>query len=143
MLQNLKVTHLNDGTPIDNVTDEATWMSLSTPGYAWYNNDAVTYADYGLLYNWATVNTGSLCPTGWHVPSEAEMTTVITWGGGPLVAGGYFKEAGTAHWLEPNTGASNTEIGFAPLPGGLRSYMGSFSGIGENGNIWTFNKSIS
>ncbi|MCX6302059.1 MAG: fibrobacter succinogenes major paralogous domain-containing protein [Bacteroidia bacterium] len=137
LLQNLKVTHLNDGTPIDNVTDQAIWMSLSTPGYAWYNNDAVTYADYGLLYNWATVNTGSLCPAGYHVPSEAELSTVIAWLGGPLVAGGSFKETGTTHWLDPNTGAENTDFGFAGLPGGLRDYMGFFSGIGENCNMWT------
>ncbi len=140
MLQNLKVTHLNDGTPIPNITDDATWMSLSTPGYAWYNNDAVTYADYGLLYNWATVNTGTLCPAGWHVPSEAEYTTVVDWAGGPLVAGGLFKEAGTTHWLDPNTGASNNDLGFALLPGGLRSYMGPFSGIGESANLWTSTK---
>ncbi|OFY43715.1 MAG: hypothetical protein A2Z69_01670 [Bacteroidetes bacterium RBG_13_44_24] len=140
MLQNLKVTHLNDGTPIPNVTDDAAWMSLSTPGYAWYNNDEITYADYGLLYNWATVNTGNLCPAGWHVPSEAEYTTVITWAGGPLVAGGVFKEAGNTHWLDPNTGAANDDYGFALLPGGLRSYMGPFSGIGESGNLWSSTK---
>jgi uncharacterized protein (TIGR02145 family) len=114
-------------------------MSLSTPGYAWYNNDAATYADYGILYNWATVNTGLLCPAGWHVPSEAEVTIAVTFGGGPLIAGGSYKEPGTAHWLSPNTGAAD-DSGYGLLPGGMRSYMGPFYGVRESGNWWTSTK---
>jgi len=139
LASNMKTTHLNDGTPITNVTDSATWVNLSTPGYVWYNNDAVTYADYGILYNWMTVNTGLLCPVGWHVPTEAEANIAITFAGGPLLAGGYYKEPGTAHWLEPNTGfVLDTEFGL--LPGGYRTDLGVFGGIGTNGTWWTSTK---
>jgi uncharacterized protein (TIGR02145 family) len=139
LVSNLKTTHLNDGTPIANVTDSATWVNLATPGYVWYNNDAVTYADYGILYNWMTVNTGLLCPVGWHVPSEAEANIAITFGGGPLVAGGSYKEPGTAHWQAPNTGAvSATQFGL--LPGGYRTDLGIFGGLGTNGTWWTSTK---
>ena len=82
MAENLKTTKYKDGTAIPLVTDGNAWAALSTPGYCWYNNDAATYEDtYGVLYNWYTVNTGKLCPTGWHVPSDAEWTTIrnISW----------------------------------------------------------------
>jgi uncharacterized protein (TIGR02145 family) len=135
MATNLKTTKYNDGTTIPLVTDGAAWVALSTPGYCWYNNDAATYkATYGALYNWYTVNTGKLCPTGWHVPTNAEWTTLTTYLGGESVAGGKLKESGTAHWDSPNTGATN-ETGFSALPGGLRDQLngGPFINIGFGG----------
>jgi uncharacterized protein (TIGR02145 family) len=77
------------------------------------------------------VNTGKLCPTGWHVSSDAEWTTLADFLGGLSMAGGKMKESGTTHWLSPNTGASN-ESGFSGLPGGFRGY-GSFNDIGGSG----------
>ncbi|MCX6320482.1 MAG: fibrobacter succinogenes major paralogous domain-containing protein [Bacteroidia bacterium] len=139
MAENLKTIKYNDGTAIPLVTDGAAWAALSTPGYCWYNNDAATYkATYGALYNWFTVNTGKLCPTGWHVPSDTEWTTLTTYLGGTSVAGGKLKESGTAHWDSPNTGATN-ETGFTALPGGFRSYSnpGGFGDIGKNGSYWS------
>jgi len=133
---NLKTTRLDDGTAIANVTDEATWSLLSTPAYAWYNNDIVGYGEYGILYNWETVNTGQLCPAGWQVPTEGDMFTLETTLGGSTVAGGKLKEAGLLHWLSPNTGATN-EFGFTALPGGFRNYMGMFMNLGTESNWWT------
>jgi len=54
-------------------------------------------------------------PAGWHVPSDAEWKTLEDYLGGISVAGGILKEAGTAHWLTPNTGATN-QYGFTALP---------------------------
>jgi uncharacterized protein (TIGR02145 family) len=136
LASNLRATHLNDGTAIPNVTDDGDWMNLSTTGYSWYNNDQVTYADYGPLYNWATVNTGLLCPTGWHVPSETEGNSMLTYLGGGFVAGGSLKEAGFTHWLTPNTGATNS-TGFTALPGGMRNASGPFISVGENAFFWS------
>jgi len=133
---NLKTTRLNDGTAIPNVTDPTAWSLLSTPGYSWYNNDNVTYGEYGILYNWQSVSTGLLCPTGWQVPTEAELMSMTTTLGGNLVAGGKLKETGTLHWNVPNTGATD-EVGFTALPGGFRNYMGSFFNIGNLSNWWT------
>jgi uncharacterized protein (TIGR02145 family) len=135
MAENLKTTHLNDGTAIANVTDNAAWMSLVTPGYAWYNNDEVTYADYGILYNWATASTGSLCPIGWHVPSDTEWSTLATFLGGSQFAGGKLKEVGITHWFSPNADATD-EYGFTALPGGMREYIGLFYDLGNAGNWW-------
>jgi uncharacterized protein (TIGR02145 family) len=137
MAENLKTTKYNDGTTIPLVTVNSAWAALITPGYCWYDNDAATYkATYGALYNWYTVNTGKLCPTGWHVPTDAEWTTLTTSLGGESVASGKLKETGITHWLSPNTGATN-ESGFTALPGGDRSYSGTFSHIGIYGSWWS------
>ena len=137
MKENLKTTKYNDGTSIPVITDNIAWLNLTTPGYCWYNNDAATYkATYGALYNWYTVNTGKLCPTGWHVPTDAEWTILTDYLGGESLAGGKLKEAGTSHWASPNTGATN-ETGFTGLPGGYRLIDGTFNLIGNYGIWWS------
>jgi len=137
MVENLKVTHYNNGTAIPLVTDGTAWTSLTTPGYCWYNNNYVTYGSvYGALYNWYTVNTGNLCPAGWHVPTDAQWTILTDYLGGLSVAGGKLKETGTTHWAIPNTGATN-ESGFTALPGGWRGYDGSFHDITYTGYWWS------
>ncbi|MCD4679706.1 MAG: fibrobacter succinogenes major paralogous domain-containing protein [Bacteroidales bacterium] len=136
MAENLKVTKYNNDTVIPLVTG-TTWEILTTPAYCWYDNDEDTYKDtYGALYNWYTVNTGMLCPTGWHVPTDVEWTELIDFLGGENVAGGKLKEIGTDHWVSPNIGATD-ENGFTALPGGYRNFDGVFYNIGENGNWWS------
>src|SRR5690606_36355493 len=72
MVENLKTTKFNDGTDIPEVTDGGQWTTLTTGAYCWCNNDAPTYkTPYGAYYNWWSVSTGKLCPTGWHVPTDA------------------------------------------------------------------------
>jgi uncharacterized protein (TIGR02145 family) len=140
MAENLKTTKYNDGTSIPLVTGDIQWNALSTPGYCWYNNDAATFkSTYGALYNWYAVNVLSnggknVCPAGWHVPTYAEWTMLMTYLGGENIAGGKLKETGTAHWVEPNTGATN-ESGFTALPGGL--HAGSYGYIGNSGHWWS------
>jgi uncharacterized protein (TIGR02145 family) len=139
MVENLKTTKYKDGTSIPLETSNTTWAGLSTPAYCWYNNDQATNGNvYGALYNWYTVNTRNLCPTGWRVPTDEDWTTLTTYLGGESAAGGKLKEIGTTHWLSPNTGATN-ESGFRALPGGDRYYStGSFNNVGTNGNWWSF-----
>jgi uncharacterized protein (TIGR02145 family) len=142
MAENLKTAKCNDGTAIPLVTGSE-WFWLSTPGYCKYNNNQATYGNtYRALYNWYTVNTGKLCPSGWHVPSDAEWTTLVTYLGGESVAGGKMKETGTAHWKSPNTGATN-KSGFSGLPGGDRDITGVFNLIGEIGFWWSSTESSS
>ena len=139
---NLKTTLYNDHTAIPNVTVNATWEALSTAAYCWYNNDAATYKNsYGALYNWFAVNTGKLCPSGWHVPTGDEWATFTTFLGGTLIAGSKLKEAGTAHWNSPNTDATN-ETGFTALPGGDRTVTGTFGAIGDNGYWWMSTETV-
>jgi len=134
--QNLKVTHYRNGDSIPNITDQTQWDNLLTPAYCWYNNDELTYKNvYGALYNWYTINTGNLCPNGWHVPTNAEFATLIGYLGGSGIAGGKLKEMGTVHWSSPNTGATN-QSGFTALGGGFRP-IGGFWSIGSWGYWWT------
>jgi uncharacterized protein (TIGR02145 family) len=138
MAENLKATKFKNGTtPIPNITGNAAWQALSTPAFSWYNNEAGNKATYGALYNWYTVNTGNLCPTGWHVPTDAEWTTLTDFLGGLAKAGGKLKETGTLHWINPNTGATN-ETGFTALPGGYRESDGKFYVLGCISKMWSF-----
>ena len=136
MVENLKTTKYRNGDAISNIT--SSWTSLVTGAYSWYSNDAATYkAAYGALYNWyAVADTRGIAPAGWHVPTDAEWKTLTDYLGGSSVAGGKLKEAGTSHWITPNTGASNSS-GFTALPGGNRYYIdGTFRNVGSNGNWW-------
>lgn len=131
MLKNLNVDRYRNGDPIPKVTDPTIWASFTTGAYCYYNNDSTTYAAiYGKLYNWYAVNDPrGLAPLGWHVPSDAEWAALETCLGGPSVAGGKMKEAGTSYWSSPNTGATNSS-GFAGLPGRYRGDDGAFAGLG-------------
>ena len=133
MAENLKTTKYNDGTAIQNVTDNSAWSALTSGAYCWFNNDINNKSNYGALYNWFAVNTGKLCPKGWHVPTEAEWTTLITLLGGWDVAGGKMKSV--TGWLYANTGTTN-ESGFSGLPGGNRNDNGSFLNLGYWGSWW-------
>lgn len=136
MIENLKVTKFNEGSVIQIVTNNSSWAALSTPAYCWYNYNEVFYRNtYGALYNWYAVNTGLLCPSGWHVPSYDDLMMLITYLGGESIAGGKLKETGTTYWLSPNEGATN-ETNFTALPGGFNSKDGGFSLVGDSGKWW-------
>ncbi len=96
------------------------------------------YATYGALYNWTAAQTS--CPTGWHLPSDAEWIELTDYLGGTNNAGGKLKEIGTTHWGSPNTGATN-ETGFTALPGGNRTNNGTFIFIGGSGAWWSASES--
>ena len=134
--ENLRVMHYRNGDSIPNVTGVAEWDALTTGAYCWYNNDEATYKDlYGALYNWFAVDDSrNLCPSGWHVPSDAEWATLTTFLGGENIAGGKMKSA--ALWDSPNIGATNTS-GFSGRPGGYRLSNSSFINIGIYSYWWT------
>ena len=104
------------------------------------------YSTYGVLYNWTAAQ--SACPSGWHLPSDAEWKQLEKSLGmtdaqansinfrGTHNEGNKLKEAGTVHWNSPNTGATN-ETGFTALPGGYRAESNIFSILGETGNWWS------
>ena len=103
-------------------------------GQGFYSQNCNNYKGYGYLYNWYAVNTGNLAPTGWHVPTDAEWTTLSSYLGGEPYAGGKLKEAGISHWAYPNAGATN-ESGFDAYPSGYR--YASFDHINYYGYFWS------
>lgn len=153
MAENLKTTKYFDGVDIPNVTDFTEWSGLTTGAYCWYYNDISDYKDnYGALYNWFAVNTGKLCPTGWHVPADGEWVTLTTYLGGNEYAGGKLKETGNTHWQSPYNWekpyplATNVS-GFTAIPGGSRNVFGDpdfddWSWISLAGYWWSTTVSI-
>lgn len=122
MAENLRTSRYNDGTPIPEVSDQTQWDALTTGAFCWYNNDSASYENvYGKLYNFAVVQTGKLCPAGWHVPEMAEWSALANQfkeaGYSNELQGNELIEAGTVHWDTP---FGTNETGFTALPGGLR-----------------------
>jgi uncharacterized protein (TIGR02145 family) len=141
MVENLKSTKFNNGVEIPLVIDEYDWASSSGPSYCWYNNNEALYKNvYGALYNVYTASYPfNVCPSNWHVPSDAEWTILVDFFGGESVAGGKLKETGNVHWYSPNTGATN-EGSFSALPGGYREPDGiHYSFIHSKGFWWSSN----
>jgi uncharacterized protein (TIGR02145 family) len=146
MAENLKTTKYSDGTAIPNVTVDTAWAALTTGAYSDYSNNPANSTTYGRLYNWYAVDNNAatkvasnggknVCPTGWHVSTYTEWETLTTYLGGESVQGGKLKETGTAHWISPNTGATNG-TGFTALPGGYRDVDGMYYYIGYYGSWW-------
>ncbi len=152
MAENLKVTHYNNGDEIPTGYSNSEWGDLEeteTGAYAVYDDDPSNAEIYGNLYNWyATQDSRGLAPDGWHVPTDDEIKELEmylgmsqeeadSWGWRGTDEGGKLKEAGTAHWASPNTGATN-ESGFTALPGGSRFYNdGIYQNMGGLGYFWS------
>lgn len=135
MSENLRTTVYANGDTIPNVTNATEWSNLATGAWCHYNNFSGSENPYGKLYNWYTVNDSrNVCPTGWHVPSNAEWTVLRNYLGAVNI-GGKMKSTGTQYWLTPNTYATN-ESGFSGLPGGNRTHLGTFQNTGYVSYYW-------
>lgn len=164
MKENLRTSKYNDGTDIPNVTNSAAWAALTTGAYCDYDNNPANSHSYGKLYNWYTVDNNAatkvasnggknVCPIGWHVPSDAEWTTLENY----LIANGYNYDgtitgnkiaksmATTDSWsASVNTGAIGNDLslnnrsGFSALPAGHRGFNGiTFGGAGDYLDWWS------
>ncbi len=129
-----------------------TWMAenlnYNASGSMCYDNDPANCDTYGRLYDWATAmaldvscNTKycasqittphhqGICPAGWHLPSDAEWTTLTDFVGGESTAGTKLKAASV--WNPPDdtydgTPAGTDNFGFAALPSGFVNSGGSY-----------------
>jgi uncharacterized protein (TIGR02145 family) len=139
MAKNLATIHYKDGTSVPHVMDKETWSGLTTGAYCFYDINATNLEIYGRLYNWFAVNNkSSLCPAGWHIPTNGEWLTLCEYAGGVTNAGGNLKS--TILWNSPNTNATN-KFGFSALPGGYRNKDGNYMYLKEQGNWWTATES--
>jgi uncharacterized protein (TIGR02145 family) len=122
MAENLKTRRYRNGNIIPLVTNIPTWGSLTTGASCWqFNDSSLSNCPYGMLYNWYAVSDSrGLCPTGWHVPSDDEFSTLTTFLGGENIAGGKIKSTSPL-WANPNVGADNSS-GFSGLPGGILNF---------------------
>ncbi|MCX6269088.1 MAG: hypothetical protein NTW16_17330, partial [Bacteroidetes bacterium] len=107
-------------------------------------NDLTSNCDvYGGLYEWNEMmqyvtaeGSQGICPSGWHIPTDAEFITLSTYLGGDISSGSKIKEAGTAHFTPTNTGATN-ESGFTAFPGGYLYGNSAFASLGSIGYFYT------
>ena len=142
MAENLATETYGDGSAIPTGLSNSAWSSTTSGAFAVYADNPANKGTYGLLYNWyAVADPRSICPAGWHVPTDAEWTQLTDHLGGTSVAGGQMKTtgtlgAGTGLWFAPNTDATNSS-GFSGLPGGLRFIFGSFTFQGDYGYWWS------
>ena len=161
MAENLRTTKYADGTPIPKGDDLIT--STTVPYWYYPNNDATNKPVYGLLYNWKAVMRDSpsssdspsgvqgICPTGWHVPSDAEwkqmeMTMGMSqndayntgWRGNiaAKLSGNVGWATSTTDNAAGNLSAPDRNIsGFSALPAG--SYYGIYSNFGTDAYFWS------
>ena len=138
MAENLRVTHYRNGDPIPNVADSDKWAGLASMAYCYYENNSNHAQEYGVLYNGYTImDSRSIAPYGWHVPTDAEWQSLVEYLGGKGVAGGKLKEPGTVRWKNPNAGIGD-ENRFCARPGGYRyTSNGDFLSMGSYAFYWS------
>ena len=154
MAENLNVLTYNDGTTIPTITDVDTWQNLTSGAVCTYNNttNSDTLKKYGRLYNWYAVNTGKLCPIGWHVSTETDWNDLVD----SLLNNGSGYEsvksmgkaiASNSSWELSNNDANggnvgydqttNNSTGFNAYPSGFRSSNAIFAYDGTDAYWWT------
>jgi len=131
---NLRTSRFRNGDLIPFPLTAQTWSTTFTPAHAIYNNSLINDSLYGRLYNaFAAADPRGLCPTGWHVPTDAEWTTLATALGGGLTAGYVMKT--TTAWTSSGNGTNAS--GFSALPAGFRRETGAFDGLLSHSYWWT------
>ena len=159
LVENLRTTKYNDGSPIPKDTSRESWKNATTPKYCYFNNmnNADSIKKFGALYNWYVIKTGKLAPTGWHVPDTSDWSILENY----LIENNYnwdettkrnkiskslasktdwktYKRPGTIG----NNLESNNKSGFSALPSGNRNSLGVFFGIGANIYWWSSTESV-
>ena len=142
---NLKVTKFRNGDGLGSDPTSNYWTSVNQGSFSLYDNQSGNKGDFGYLYNgYAAVDARGLCPTGWHIPTDAEWGQMVksldpsanssNSGAESATAGGPLKSIDL--WNSPNAGATNAS-GFGAVPGGFRSESGVFGAKSDGGTYWT------
>lgn len=126
---------------IPEVSSSAAWLAIFSdnpnpttgqPAWCYYLNDPSTDTIYGKLYNWYAAASGGLCPSGWHIPTDAEWTILINHLGGEDVAGGKMKSI--VGWsLSSATNESCFSMPFV----GWRDVGGGFTSPQSTASLWS------
>ena len=150
MVENLRTTKYQNGDPIQNVTDNSAWATQTKGALCNYSNNEANGTKYGKLYNWHAVNDSrKLAPNGWHIPTDAEWTTLTTYltsnpGASVTVAKALAAKTDWATSAEVNAVGNdltkNNSSGFTALPGGFRGLngpSGTFAWLTTSGWFWS------
>jgi len=138
-----------------NYADSAAMPNLAGNSLC-YGNSADSCAKYGRLYTWtgamnmassyqselasAVISTPQqgVCPAGWHIPTDAEWTTLENAVGGSNTAGTYLKS--TNGWY--NDGNGTDSYGYSARPAGFRNNYGDFRSAGLIANFWSASENL-
>ena len=137
--QNFRVTHYNNGSNISHITDNEEWSNATTGAYCWLDNNDHPADFEGALYNWYAINTGKLCPSGWHVATEDDWKKLLIFlesEGFDRNNAGHVLKANTSNW--PSNSEGNNRYGFEAYSTTWR--FGNETGE-ENGSFeesWTY-----
>ncbi len=160
--ENLRTTHYSDGTPIPLYADAV----IEYPTRYLPNNDEKLVSTYGYLYNWQAAtnsihgfsktskDTQDLCPTGWHVPSDAEWTQLTDFvsSQSEYVCGNDNRNlakalASSNGWQDSPFKCSigykserNNATGFSALPAGQFLELNEYDHFREYASFWSSTK---
>jgi len=133
--KNLDVATFRNGDPIPEAKTDEEWVKAGKehkPAWCYYNDKQTLGEYYGRLYNWYAVSdTRGLAPDGWHVPGDAEWTTLTDFLGSEAI----YMIKYTSGWDKKRNG--NNKSGFKALPGGFRNNDGTFSSFGSYSSWWS------
>jgi uncharacterized protein (TIGR02145 family) len=86
-----------------------------------------------------------ICPSGWHIPTDAEWTTLIEYvelHGSAPAAGFSLKSSSQEFWNNSPNGPSTDQFGFTALPGGFVDMYGHYyNEVDISGNWWSATES--
>ena len=127
-------------------TDMTSSGTSSTTEPYYYVNSSVDAATYGYYYNWEAAKLA--CPSGWHLPSDAEWTAMeatqtsmdVTgsgWRGDHAgkLAGDGWNSSSTAGAPGNATDANHNASGFSAVPAGFWFY--GFLYAGTDADFWS------
>ncbi|MEQ9423821.1 MAG: FISUMP domain-containing protein [Cyclobacteriaceae bacterium] len=105
------------------ITKKRTWLGqnldYASPSSSCYKDEPAFCEAFGRLYPWEDAIT--VCPEGWHLPSEKEWTEVIDSYGGRNSAGAALRKGGEAQVDLVMGGFGNGLI---------------YTGVGKTGSYW-------
>ena len=145
MRENLRTTHRANGTAIPAGGGNT---SYTDPYYYDYSSHSLPLETRGYLYNWSAAMVA--CPTGWHLPSDAEWTQLTDYVGSQseYTCGGSSSNivkalASETGWNSStntcavgNDPTSNNASGFSAVPTGYWWYYG-FDDAGYLAYFWS------
>jgi uncharacterized protein (TIGR02145 family) len=131
--ENLQTDQYLDGTAITGMLDNATWSTTSQGAQAVLDeggaNEAANLAAYGRMYNaYVVKDARGLCPTGWHVPTNAEWGTLVAYVG---------TDPGLKLKATSPTWNGTDAYGFLGIPAPWRGTAGVYNNLGTEAYFWT------
>lgn len=122
--ENLRTATYSNGDSIPGNLNEADWLATNEGAQSFYEEDSLNLSTYGRLYNhYAIRDERGICPSGWHVSSNADWDSLIAFFGGSTATLGHVLKS-FDDW--------NGSGGFDGLPAGYRAGMESlgYQGLG-------------